>query len=210
MSKYQPESWRANASQNGLGLPHTLDCGGTSWSGGTVRTMKSARIAETTRNASAQPAIRNASAIRNARSAIRNAQSALRGDRIPYASFRIRVPRLRNALRVPHARGLVAVGPCVQGRGPAEKTVGVRRAVEHARQVVLRSPDAGLRNVRRSARTGGMLPELSVAIFRTHQTSASGRIGDPVAPRSLSGIPTKQNSRWPAAASASRLRFSMM
>ena len=25
MSKYQPESWRANASQNGLGFPQTLD-----------------------------------------------------------------------------------------------------------------------------------------------------------------------------------------
>src|SRR5947208_2182903 len=41
-------------------------------------------------------------------------------------------------------------------------------------------------------------------------TSASGRIGEPVAPRNFSGMPTKQNSRCPDAASSSSARFSMM
>src|SRR6266850_583225 len=73
------------------------------------------------------------------------------------------MPRLRNAFRVPDARRPVALVSRVQRRRPAEEAVGVRRAVEHARQIVLRSPDAGLRIVRRSARARGLLAELSVA-----------------------------------------------
>ena len=40
MSKYQPESWRANASQNGLGLPHTLDWFGSCRSSGSSTQTK--------------------------------------------------------------------------------------------------------------------------------------------------------------------------
>src|SRR3954451_19895924 len=76
------------------------------------------------------------------------------GARIPYASFRIRMPRLRSSLRVPHPREPVARMPVVQRRRVAEADVGVRGAVEHAGQVVgeLGSTDQRLRLVRRPAR----------------------------------------------------------
>ncbi len=56
----------------------------------------------------------------------------------------------------------------------------------------------------------GILP-LSVRCKQSNgQTSASGRSGEPVAPRSFSGMPTKAKAYWRARASSSRFRFSRM
>ena len=82
--------------------------------------------------------------------------------RMQHASFRIRMPRLRPSLRVPHARRAVSGVPVLQGRGAAEADVGLRRAVEHAGQVVGRmgSTDERLRIVRRPARAWRLQHEL--------------------------------------------------
>src|SRR6476469_4978339 len=58
MSKYHPESWRANASQNGLGLPHIVDWSGRRRSSGNASTAHRARNADTRRKPSAAIAIR--------------------------------------------------------------------------------------------------------------------------------------------------------
>ena len=96
------------------------------------------------------------------------------GVRIPHASFRIRMPRLRPSLRVPDARRPVAVVPVVQRRRAAEADVGVRGAVEHAGEVVGRmgSSDRPLRIVRRPARPRRLQHELTHGVAVRHFTRA--------------------------------------
>ena len=89
-----------------------------------------------------------------------------KGVRIPHASFRIRMPRLRSSLRVPDPREPVAFVPGVQGRRASEAHVGLRGAVEHAGQVVreLGSPDQRVRIVRRPARPRRLQHELNARL----------------------------------------------
>src|SRR3954451_2481676 len=58
MSKYQPESWRTNASQNALGRPHIVDSPGTGVAVPNASRMSSARTADTARTPSAIAATR--------------------------------------------------------------------------------------------------------------------------------------------------------
>ena len=89
-----------------------------------------------------------------------------KGVRIPHASFRIRMPRLRSSLRVPDPRKPVAFVPGVQGRRASEADVGLCGAIEHAGQVVwkLGSPDQRLRIVRRPARPRRLQHELNARL----------------------------------------------
>ena len=85
------------------------------------------------------------------------------------------MPRVREALRVPHARRPVARVSRLQGRRPAEADVGLRGAVEHAGKVVLRPADdrvrrGGLQFVRRPTRAGCLLDELVIGHENTQQT----------------------------------------
>src|SRR5262245_44056201 len=57
MSRYQPESCRTNASQNGLALPHIVEAAGTTCSVPNAARISSARIADATRTASAPATI---------------------------------------------------------------------------------------------------------------------------------------------------------
>src|SRR5689334_10135232 len=58
MSRYHPESWRTNASQNGLGRPHMVESAGIGRAVPNATRMNSARIADATRIASAAAAMR--------------------------------------------------------------------------------------------------------------------------------------------------------
>ena len=55
-----------------------------------------------------------------------------------------------------------------------------------------------------------MITHAPAATIVRSQTSASGRTGEPVPPRSLSGRQTNANSRTPSRASASRFSDSRM
>jgi hypothetical protein len=79
--------------------------------------------------------------------------------RILHASFRIRMPRLRAALRVPHTRRPDARVSVVRRIGSAEATVGVRRG--RRRREARRDAGIGrLRTLRRSTRTRVVFHEL--------------------------------------------------
>src|SRR5689334_19404560 len=81
--------------------------------------------------------------------------------RILHASFRIRMPRLRHAVRVPDARQRDAVVPRVPRRGSPEAALGVRRAVRQPGQVVQVAAPEPVRHVRRSTRTGRVQRQLT-------------------------------------------------
>src|SRR5580765_1823231 len=78
------------------------------------------------------------------------------------------MPRLREPIRIPDPRRPVACLSRLQGRRPAEAHVGLRRAIEHPGQIVLRSAADRLRRgrlriVRRPARAGRLLDELGLS-----------------------------------------------
>src|SRR5262249_60925710 len=82
--------------------------------------------------------------------------------RIPHASFRIRMPRLRNTVRVSDARGPDAVVSGLPRCRPAEAALGLRRAVGQPSQVVQVAATRAVRIVRGSAWSGGVSHQLRI------------------------------------------------
>src|SRR5213594_2999471 len=80
--------------------------------------------------------------------------------RMVHATFRVRMPRLRQPLRAPDATRPAGILSGVSGRGIAETPVGVRRPVEHPGQVVHARAAGALRQLRRPARARIVLDAL--------------------------------------------------
>ena len=80
------------------------------------------------------------------------------------------MPRLRPSLRVLDPPGAVAQLPDLRRRRSAEAAVGVRRAVEHAGEVVLaplgQRTHRSMRHLRRPARAGFLLDQLNSTRLR--------------------------------------------
>src|SRR5499427_6410625 len=101
--------------------------------------------------------------------------------RIPYASFRIRMPRLRKAVRVPDARGPDAVVSRLPRRRAAEAVVGFRCAVGQSCQIIQVDAARAVRIVRGSARGGGLsnslIKNLEFGIWNSrHAVTQSNRV----------------------------------
>ena len=73
-----------------------------------------------------------------------------------HAFIRIRVPRVRETIRVSDPRRAVAELPGLPGRRSAQAAVGFRGTVEHAGEVVQVAAVGAVRILRRPARTGGL------------------------------------------------------
>src|SRR5262252_4549249 len=101
--------------------------------------------------------------------------------RIPHASFRIRMPRLRKAVRVPDARGPDAVVSRLPGRRATEAVVGFRCAVGQSCQIIQVDAARAVRIVRGSARGGGLsnslIKNLEFGIWNSrHAVTQSNRV----------------------------------
>src|SRR5690242_13770577 len=124
MSKYQPESWRTNASQNGDGRPHIVDAFGTGAAVPKASSTSRARTADTTRTPSAIAA-RRASVRTDKR--VRKAHRFDVGERLVQSGERIgagadRAPRNRRVMRLEHAQGAHEV-PDLAAPAPANLEV---------------------------------------------------------------------------------------
>src|SRR4051812_38239164 len=106
MSKYQPESWRTNASQNGVGRPHIVDALGTGAAVPNASRTSSARTADTARTPTAIAATR--ASVRTDKR-FRKAHRFGVGERLVQSGERIRAgadraPRNRRVMRLERAQ----------------------------------------------------------------------------------------------------------